>query len=290
MKCVTYNIQYGIGLDGGYDIGRIVEAVRGADVIALQEVTRNNPRNQGHDMVAEIREALPDYFAVYGPNFEIDVGSHLKDGKAVDVRFEFGNMILSKRPIVSSRNILLPRDRSFDHLNLQRGAVEALIDTPLGPVRFYSIHLDHRSPDERVRQLRFLMQRVLAYPQEGGALTGLSEMGFPEPPLPEDFMLLGDFNMLPLSQEYVELVGRIDHEFGMPLVASRPVDAAALLATEGEPATTWVDPERPRDESRWKRIDYCFVSAGLAGKVKSSRVDGGAVGSDHLPVWFELAS
>ena len=59
MKCVTYNIQYGIGLDGGYDIGRIVEAVRGADVIALQEVTRNNPRNQGHDMVAEIREAVP---------------------------------------------------------------------------------------------------------------------------------------------------------------------------------------------------------------------------------------
>ncbi|TIV23825.1 MAG: EEP domain-containing protein, partial [Mesorhizobium sp.] len=33
MKIVTYNIQYGIGLDGRYDVGRIADAVRGADVI-----------------------------------------------------------------------------------------------------------------------------------------------------------------------------------------------------------------------------------------------------------------
>ncbi|TIX17052.1 MAG: EEP domain-containing protein, partial [Mesorhizobium sp.] len=45
MKLVTYNIQYGIGLDDRYDVSRIADAVRGADVIALQEVTRNNPRN-----------------------------------------------------------------------------------------------------------------------------------------------------------------------------------------------------------------------------------------------------
>lgn len=287
MKYVTYNIQYGIGLDGRYDIGRIAEAVRGADVIALQEVTRNNPRNEGRDMVAEIRERLPDYFAVYGANFEIDVGSHVKDGKAVDVRFQFGNMVLSKTPILSSRNILLPRDRSFERLNLQRGALEALIETPFGPVRFYSTHLDHRSPDERSEQLRFLMQRVLAYPLEGGALTGVAEIGFVEPPRPEDFMLMGDFNMLPGSAEHVGLVGCVDHEFGMPLVASRPVDAAAWI-TQGEPSTTWLDPVRPRDENRRKRIDYCFASAGLAGRLKSSWVDSKAEGSDHQPVWIEL--
>ena len=59
MKLVTYNIQYGIGLDGQYDLGRIADAVRGADVIALQEVTRNNPQNGGRDMVAEIGDACP---------------------------------------------------------------------------------------------------------------------------------------------------------------------------------------------------------------------------------------
>ncbi|EFG9941411.1 EEP domain-containing protein, partial [Escherichia coli] len=33
MKIVSYNIQYGVGLDGRYDIARIVDVVRDADVI-----------------------------------------------------------------------------------------------------------------------------------------------------------------------------------------------------------------------------------------------------------------
>lgn len=289
MKCVTYNVQYGIGLDGRYDIARIADAVREADVIALQEVTRNNPRNGGRDMVAELREALPLHFACYGPNLEVEMGSHVRDGRAVDVRLQFGNMVLSKTPILASRNLLLPRSRSIDVLNLQRGALEALIDTALGPVRFYSLHLDHRGPDERAAQLAFLMQRVLGYPLEGGAVSGVSEMGFPEPPRPEAFVLMGDFNMLPDDDEYRGLVGRPDHEFGAARSATRPVDAARIAAAQGEPASTWVDPERPDDRGRWKRIDYAFTSAGLASNVRATRVDAAAVGSDHLPLWLELA-
>ncbi|TGV96067.1 EEP domain-containing protein, partial [Mesorhizobium sp. M2D.F.Ca.ET.145.01.1.1] len=107
MKLVTYNIQYGIGLDGRYDVGRIADAVRGADVIALQEVTRNNPRNGGRDMVAEIGEALPDYFAVYGSNFEANIGSRIENGRAITTTFQLGNMVLSRTPIHLSRNLLL---------------------------------------------------------------------------------------------------------------------------------------------------------------------------------------
>lgn len=291
MKCVTYNIQYGIGLDGRYDIGRIAEAIRGADVICLQEVTRNAPQNGGRDMVAEIRAALPDYFAVYGPNFEADVGSHLKDGRAVEVFLQFGNMVLSKTPVRASRNLLLPRGRSYEKLNLQRGALEALIETPLGFMRFYSAHLDHRGPDERLAQVRFLMERALLYPLEGGALTGIAEMGFPEPPHPEAFVLTGDFNMLEGSPEHAEIAGRPDHEFGMPLVATKAVDVAIRLSggdSRANALTTWVDPERPADESRHKRIDYVFTSASLAPRLKRLWVDRQAVGSDHLPVWLEL--
>ena len=39
-KIVTYNIQFGQGRDGKVDINRIVDALQGADVIALQEVDR----------------------------------------------------------------------------------------------------------------------------------------------------------------------------------------------------------------------------------------------------------
>jgi endonuclease/exonuclease/phosphatase family metal-dependent hydrolase len=197
---------------------------------------------------------LPDYFAAYGPNFEAEIGSHVKDGRAVDVRLQFGNMILSKTPILTSRNLLLPRTRSFDKVNLQRGALEALIDTPTGPLRFYSTHLDHRGADERLAQIAFLMERILSYPLEGGAVTGISEMGFPEPPVPEAYVLMGDFNMLP----------------------------------GGDETPTCVNLQDPTDTARHKRIDYCFVHPLLSSRVKSLRVDTAARGSDHKPVWLEL--
>jgi endonuclease/exonuclease/phosphatase family metal-dependent hydrolase len=288
MKCVSYNIQYGIGLDGQYDIARIAEAVRGADVIALQEVTRNNPKNGGSDMVAALREALPEYFGVFGPNFEADFGSAVKNGRAVDVHFQFGNMVLSKTPVLMSRNILLPRRRSYDRLDLQRGALEALIETAHGPIRFYSVHLDHRDPGERAEQNRFLLDRMIGYPVEGGGLTGLVELGLPEPPHPASYVAMGDFNMLQGSTEYYEIAARPDDVFGAPLTARRGVDAAAYLAGDGKPMTTWVHPDNPRDISRHKRIDYAFVSADLAPLLRASHVDSGAVGSDHQPLWVEL--
>lgn len=289
MKCVTYNVQYGIGLDGKYDLGRIAEAVRGAEIILLQEVSRNNPANQGRDMVAEISEALPDYFAVFGPNFDANVASHVgKDGRARTVMFQLGNMVLSKTPIHLSRNLLLPRSRSYEAINFQRGALEALIETPLGFVRFYSTHLDHRSPQERLSQLRYLRDRTLLAPLEGLALSGLAERGFPEPPVPEHFIVAGDFNMLAGSPEYLEICGAPDHEFRQPLTADLFVDAAARLDASGDDLTTWVDPARPDDASRFKRIDYVFTSASLAKNLQRLWVDRTAVGSDHLPVWVEL--
>jgi endonuclease/exonuclease/phosphatase family metal-dependent hydrolase len=287
MRLVTYNIQYGIGLDGRYDVERIASAVRGADVIALQEVCRNNPNNGGRDMVAEMAEALPEYFSVYGSNFEANIGSHIAKGRAVTSTFQLGNMVLSRTPIHLSRNLLLPRSRSIEALNFQRGALEALIETPLGFVRFYSTHLDHRSPVERISQIRFLRERLLNYPLEGGGLSGLAEVGLPEPPCPEDFVVMGDFNMLAGSPEYSEIAGLPDHEVGMPLSAGLAVDAAQYLGVDD--LTTRVDPKHPDDAGRHKRIDYVFTSASLAGSLKRLWVDRQAVGSDHLPVWVELA-
>ncbi|CDX49647.1 Endonuclease/exonuclease/phosphatase [Mesorhizobium plurifarium] len=287
MKIVTYNIQYGIGLDGKYDVGRIADAVRGADVIALQEVTRNNPRNGDRDMVAEIGEALPDYFAAYGSNFEVNIGSRLENGRAISTSFQLGNMVLSKTPIHLSRNLLLPRSRSLETMNFQRGALEALIETPLSFIRFYSTHLDHRSPVERQGQIRFLRQRLLNYALEGGGLSGIPEIGLPDLPYPEAFIVMGDFNMLPGSPEYVELAGRPDHEFGMPLTADLAVDVAQRLAVAD--LVTWVDPDRPADKSRHKCIDYIFTSASLAKSLKRLWSDRDAIGSDHLPLWAELS-
>ena len=40
MKIVSYNIHYAIGKNEHYDLERIVAALEGADIIALQEVER----------------------------------------------------------------------------------------------------------------------------------------------------------------------------------------------------------------------------------------------------------
>jgi endonuclease/exonuclease/phosphatase family metal-dependent hydrolase len=287
MRLVTYNIRYGVGLDGKYDIARIADAVRGADVIALQEVTRNSPSNGMRDMVGELGALLPDYFSVFGAPYGADVGSTIKDGRALVRLFEFGNMILSRKPILSTRNLLLPRTRTFGKLNLQRSALEALIDTPVGPIRFYSVHLDHSSPSERIEQLRFLMARVLGYGVEGGALTGASEVGFPEPPHPEAFILLGDFNFTPGSPEYLELTGIPDAEAGVTRRANLPFDAALIGDPNHKDRVTFVDPQL-QDAVARRCLDYCFVYAGLTQLVKRSWIDEAATGSDHRPVWTEI--
>jgi len=287
MKLVTYNIRYGIGLDGKYDVARIADAVRGADLIALQEVTRNNPSNAMRDMVEELSALLPDYFAVFGAPFGGNVGSTVENGRAVVRHFEFGNMILSRMPILATRNLLLPRNRTFDTLNFQRGALEALVATPLGPMRFYSVHLDHASPAERIEQLRFLMARALGYGSEGGAVTGASDLGWPEPPDAENFILLGDFNCTPGSPEYIELTGRPDAEYGLTRRANLPFDAALIGDPEHKNRITFVDPSL-KDGVAHRCLDYCFVYAGLAPHVRKSWIDGTAEGSDHRPVWTEL--
>lgn len=287
MKLVTYNVRYGVGRDGRYDIGRIADAVREADVIALQEVSRNSPSNEMRDMVAELRERLPEHFSLFGAPFRIDAGSALEDGRAVMREFEFGNMLLSRTPFVASRNFLLPRTRTFGRLNLQRGALEAIVATPLGPVRFYSVHLDHSSPVERIAQLRYLMARVNGHALEAGALTGAGEWGFPELPAPEAYVLLGDFNFKPGSPEYLELTGIPDVEYGLTPRATLPFDAALLADPDHATRVTWIDPSRSDDVGK-RCLDYCFVYAGLTRHVKRSWIDKAAAGSDHQPVWTEL--
>lgn len=285
MKVVTYNVQFGIGRDGKLGLERIADSVATADIIALQEVTRNYPTNGGVDMVAGLSALLPDHRYVYGAAMDIDFGALAPEADHAELRFQFGNMLLSRWPIVASRNLLLPRSRTYDKANLQRAALEGLIVTPLGPLRFYSVHLDHVSRDERIMQIRYLKERALAYPLEGGAITGAGEYGFPEPPCPQDFLLLGDFNMRPGEAEYDEMTGAPDLRFGRRIVAHHPVDASRLAGPPPEDSVSWMDLS---GAGMHARLDYCFVSAGLGARVKEAWIDAEADGSDHQPVWTVL--
>ncbi|GAB4350344.1 MAG: endonuclease/exonuclease/phosphatase family protein [Oricola sp.] len=272
IKVVTYNIQYGIGLDGNYDLGRIADAVRDADIIAFQEVTRGFMKNGGRDMVAELEALLPDRFSVHHMPADVDFGSRIEDGKAVQVRFQFGNMIMSRWPVLSARGHLLPRSMRTSELNLQRGALEALIETPAGALRFYSVHLDHIDPDERISQIGALKEIAFSVPRTGMAVTGLGEFGFEELPQAEDFLLLGDFNLEPDLAEYRDMLSENGHL----------VDASAR-----DSGWSWTDPEKKQPK---KRLDYGFATPALAERVNHVEIDQGATGSDHMPVWLHIGA
>ncbi|MBX9459551.1 MAG: endonuclease/exonuclease/phosphatase family protein [Rhizobium sp.] len=286
MKFVSFNVQYGFGLDGNFDPNRIVAAVEGADVIALQEVTRNLPRNSLADLPDIFSGLMPKFYHAFGASATTDGGSSVVDGR-MRMRFtEFGNMILSRHPILATRNILLPRSRTYDRLNIQRSALECLIDAPGGAIRAYSVHLDHRSPAERIAQIGFLKDCLSNYAQDGGAVTGGGEFGFPELPHTDDFVVMGDFNMMPEQPEYLAMVGPRDLYYGRTASTAFPIDALDAFGKRAQDDYTWEEPGQP-DVRQY--LDYCFVSGTLVSRLKDGWVDADCIASDHKPVWVELA-
>jgi len=94
MKCVSYNIQYGLVSDGRYDLARIAGEVADADIIALQEVDRYWQRSGMVDGPAVLADHLPRHHRVYGANLDVDA-SYADAGRIVQRRKQFGTMILS---------------------------------------------------------------------------------------------------------------------------------------------------------------------------------------------------
>jgi endonuclease/exonuclease/phosphatase family metal-dependent hydrolase len=285
MKCVAYNIQYGLGKDNRYDLARIAREVEDADVIALQEVERFWQRSGCVDGPAVLASHLPEHHWVYGPTIDLDASYRDSAGVLVNRRRQFGTMILSRPPIVSSRNHLLPKYGALTQHSIQQGALETVIVTErAGPVRIYSVQLSHLSTATRMPQVEALLDIHARAPAEGGAWCG----GHPDPaagwtegempPMPADAMLLGDFNFEWSAPEYDRIVGPRTERYGRLNRLTGFVDAWTAAG----------HPENAGATRNGERIDYCFVSSALASRVRSCHVDVDALGSDHQPVWVEM--
>jgi hypothetical protein len=126
MKFASYNIQYGLGQDGRYDLHRIASAVEEADVIALQEVERFWQRSGMVDQPAELARLLPEHHWVYGANLDMDASYRDDSGRLVNRRRQFGTMLMSRWPILSSRNFPLPKLGLSESHSIQQGILEGV--------------------------------------------------------------------------------------------------------------------------------------------------------------------
>ena len=284
LRVISYNTQFCTGLDQVTDPARIAAEIGHGDIIGLQEIERHWSRTGDVDQAEAIGAALPDRYWVYGAGYDMDA-SRVVDGRVENRRRQFGNMILSRWPVLMSRNHLLPKLNLRGPMSLQRSALEAVIATPLGTVRVFSVHLAHAAASERRLQIARLMEIVADGRRDGGAWSGRDiPAGWRDdgPPVavPLATLLLGDFNAVPGSPEHAMIVGETDPQFGSLALADGVVDAW-MLAGEGgvdAPGATFGTAQGAR------RIDYIFCTADLAERLRAVRVLTEAVGSDHRPV------
>ena len=296
MKFVTYNIQYGLGGDDRYDLDRTAAVVEGVDVIALQEVERFWKRSGMTDQVAELTDRLPDYHWVFGPGLDIDASYRDESGHLVNRRRQHGTMLMSRPPIVSSRNFPLPKYGTLKQHSIQQSFLEGVIKTPAGPIRVYSVHLSHLSKDTRAPQIETILNVHTRANGERGAWSGghpdpaggWTEGG--EPPMPREVALMGDMNITPDSPEYDRIVGPKSPDHGRLNRRDGFVDAWVAAGHAEQDGVT--SPAKPHSiepgADTDSRLDYCFVTAALADRVRSVHIDDQADASDHKPVWVDL--
>jgi len=268
MRLLSWNVQWCRGIDERVDPKRIAAEIRrlaDPDVVCLQEIARNFPEmagSAGEDQVEVLLKELPGYQAFFAAGVDLP-------GK--NARRQFGNLVLSRLPVGRVLRHQLPWPALADARSMPRVAVEAVVETSFGPLRVMTTHLEYYSKGHRHAQVA----RLLDLNREAcGAHLAVDEPGsYESHTRGSSALVCGDFNLPPEDAQYRQMV---DGEF---------VDAWAEL-NPGQPrqATFHLhDGETPYC------CDYIFVTADLAPRLKSIRIDTATQASDHQPVILDLA-
>jgi len=280
MRILSWNIQWGRGTDGRVDLVRSAETARRhrAEVLCLQEVAVNHPGLPGgaaEDQPARLASLFPGFEAVYG------VGSDLADGAGG--RRQFGELILSRLPVIQAFRHLLPWPSDPAVPSMQRAAVEVVVEAPAGPLRIVTTHLEYYSLVQRAAQVEALRNLQAEGSRQGRAARSAAETDPPFAVLPrgESAVFCGDFNFPAGAPEHVRLLAPIAE------------DVPSLLD-----AWSVVHPGQPHGPTAGVHgascgdgpacCDFFFVSADLAARLLRLEVDAATDASDHQPVLLEL--
>lgn len=277
MKLITWNIQFGVGVDGRLDLARIIAHARSMadfDVLCLQEVADNFPDlQQGAtaNQFAQIAALLPGYTAIDGPSVDVP------DGKGG--RRRFGNMMLSRYPVGRILRHAMPWVTDGTR-SMPRLLIDAVVKAPWGHVRVMTTHLEYYSARQRVGQVETIRRAVL----EGRLRAGVAPVQGPGGFAPTDeatsAILTADFNMKFDNPTFQRLLERADDG------ASGLVDAwSSLNPTEAHPFSFCIYDQR-YDTPHC--CDFILLTRDLRPRLSRVFYDAETQVSDHQPVLVEL--
>lgn len=280
MKLLSWNIQWGRGMDGQVDLARVVRTIErlGAfDVVCLQEVAVNFPAlpgSRGEDQFAQLAAALPGYTALYVAATDVPGAAG---------RSQFGNAIFSRLPVGQVWRHALPWRPETGVPSMQRALLEAVILREAGPLRVLTTHLEYYSQSQRERQIEAIRHlhadacamASWAAPEEerGGPFASQGR--------PAQAILCGDMNFSPSAPERARLLA--------PFADETPawVDAwEALHPGVLHPPSVGIHPVDFVDHAEC--FDFVFATEGLCGALRDYGVDAETEASDHQPVWVEF--
>ena len=276
MKLVTWNIQWGLGMDGRVDLPGIVAHARAMadfDVLCLQEVSDAMPDllgSGGADQFAALAALLPGFRAIEGAGVDIvDAGG---------TRRRFGNMLLSRLPVRQVLRHTLPWFGG-EGQTMPRLLVEAVVEAAFGPVRVLTTHLEYSSAELRAAQVEAMRAIHEAACDREARPRQPGQGPYAAQPGSRSAILCGDLNMKP----HDPTLARIAAPF-----AAAPAFRDAWRERhpdEPHPPTFCIADARygPPHAS-----DYVFVTEDLAPRLDRIEVDVETRLSDHQPIAIEL--
>ena len=193
LRVLSYNIHYGQGTDGRYDLQRLAAVINEAkpDLVALQEVDVGVKRSGRVHQARRLAE-LTDMVVRFGPT------QHYEGGL-------FGNAVLTRLPILDVVIHPLPYTESTSQrTTYPRGAIAVTVRGPDGnPLRFVSTHFQHNVAADRVAEAKAINR-----------LFGQDD----QPPT----ILAGDMNAKPGTEPIQELLRVWTNASDEPPAATAP--------------------------------------------------------------------
>ena len=278
MRLLTWNIQCGKGCDGVTDLARIVSTARSltdADVFCFQEVSDNfSALDGGVDQSAQLAALLPDHRPVFRPAVEtVDA-----EGRT----HRFGNMTLSRLPVLQVASHLLPWPRNGVPRSMRRMALDVTVQAAFGPVRIVNTHLEFHSVAQRevqITRLLDLQEEASTNPSDASAVHAEP---YGSQTAAVSSILCGDFNFDVTDSQH-----RLLHASQRAGLNYRDAWEIARPGQPRQPTCGVYDRAQWPDGADCR--DFVFVTEDIAGRVRGIEVDVTTSASDHQPVLIDLA-